>query len=93
MTATDVVKRNGRREGEAYNRQKLHSSITAACLSVRTPEGHAESIAGIACDGIERWLEDKFEVTSTDIRRKAAELLEPYHPEAAYLYKNHSSIM
>jgi hypothetical protein len=45
------------------------------------------------CDAVIKWLEQKPEVTSHDLRRKATETLQKYHPEAAYLYKHHRLVM
>lgn len=91
--AIDIVKREGRRPSEQFNRDKLHASIRAACLSVRTPDGEAELIAEKVCDALITWLRTKPEVTSSDLRRKAAETLESFHPEAAYLYKHHRLVI
>lgn len=89
----DVVKRGGRRATEQFDRQKLHSSVVAACLSVRAHEGHAESTATNVCDIVILWLDNKPEVTSSDLRRQASKALETHHPEAAYFYNHHRVIM
>jgi len=91
--AIDIVKRDGKRPSESFNRAKLHASIRAACLSVRSPEGEAEITASNVCDAVIIWLSTKPEVTSSDLRRKATETLESFHPEAAYLYKHHRLVM
>lgn len=90
---TDIIKRGGARETESYERKKLHASVLAACLSVRSPEGEAEITAGKVCDAVEKWLERHPEVTSADLRRKATQTLETFHPEAAYLYKHHRLVI
>jgi transcriptional regulator NrdR family protein len=91
--AIDIIKRNGERPSEEFSQTKLHTSILAACLSVRSPEGEAESIASSVCNAVTTWCKTKPEVTSADLRRKATETLETYHPEAAYLYKHHRLVM
>lgn len=91
--AIDIVKREGRRPSERFDRNKLHASIRAACLSVRTPDGEAELITTKVCDALIIWLKTKPEVTSSDLRRKATETLQTFHPEAAYLYKHHRLVM
>lgn len=91
--AIDIVKRDGKRPTESFRRDKLHASILAACLSVRSPEGEAETIAKDVCNAVIVWLELKPEVTSSDLRRKASETLERFHPEAAYLYKHHRLVL
>ena len=89
----EIIKQGGKRQSEAFQRAKLHASIVAACLSVRSPEGEAESIAHNVCKQVITWLEAKPEVTSEDVRRKASEALTILHPEAAYLYKHHQLVL
>lgn len=91
--AIDIVKRGGERPSESFRREKLHASIRAACLSVRSPEGEAEVIAEKVCDTLITWLQTKPEVTSSDLRRRAADTLQTFHPEAAYLYKHHRLVL
>ena len=92
-TLIDIIKRDGERPSEQFNHSKLKKSILAACLSVRSPEGEAETIADNVSSAVAAWCETKPEVTSSDLRRKATETLEKYHPEAAYLYKHHRLVM
>jgi transcriptional regulator NrdR family protein len=89
----DIIKRDGKRPTEQFQREKLHYSVLAACLSVRSPEGEAETIARNVSDAVISWLETKPEVTSNDLRRKATDVLTAFHPEAAYLYKHHRLII
>lgn len=91
--AIDVVKRGGRRPSEPFDRDKLHHSVRAACLSVRSPEGEAELTAHTVCNIVIRWCDTKPEVTSHDLRRNAAAALHRLHPEAAYLYKQHRLVI
>lgn len=89
----NVIKRAGKRPTESFDQSKLHASIIAACLSVRSVEGEAEMIAREVGRHVEAWLEHKAEVTSEDLRRKASEALTILHPEAAYLYKHHQVVL
>ncbi len=91
--AIDVVKRSGRRPTENFDREKLLHSIRAACLSVRRPEGEAESTAALVTDAVIIWCQTKPAVTSSDVRRLAAAHLERYQPDAAYLYQHHRVII
>ncbi len=91
--AVDVVKRQGKRTMEAFDRDKLQASVYAACLSVRSPEGHARQTAEHVCDVVVAWSANKHVITSDDIRRQAAKALAPHHPEAAYLYQHHRVIL
>lgn len=92
-THIDIVKRAGARATERYDRGKLYASVRAACLSVRSPEGMAESAAASVCDQVEHWCDSHPEVTSDDIRRIASRHLDRIHPEAAYLYKHHRLVL
>jgi len=87
--AVDIIKRGGKRQSERFMRDKLHASIVAALLSVRTPEGQAEDVASAVCDKVIDWLQNRPEVTSHDIRVVASRHLKGFHPEAAYLYEQH----
>lgn len=84
-----VVKGNGRRPTEGFNREKLHASIVAACLSAGAPTGQAESIARAVSEDVLEWLETRPEVTSHDLRRITAKRLHTHHPDASYLYEQH----
>ena len=90
---THVVKNGRHRHTEAFEREKLHKSIVAACLGSGAPTGNAESTARRVVDEVESWLQKRPEVTSNDIRRVAAKALRTYHPDASYLYEHHRSIM
>lgn len=90
---TQIIKQGGRRDHEPYVRDKLHRSIIAACLSVRSSEGSAETAADAVCKAIETWLKERPEVTSDDIRRVAARTLKIHNPEAAYFYTHHKHIV
>lgn len=93
MNQISIIKRDGERSSEAFQLEKLHASILAACLSVRSPEGLAETTAHSVCQHVFQWCEPKSEVTSRDLRRKASEALQVLHPEAAYLYKHHRFVI
>lgn len=91
--AIDIVKHAGNRPTEEFNPHKLHASVRAACLSVRTPDGEADMTAWAVTDAVIAWLETRPEVTSDDLRRVAGRHLHTYHPEAAYFYEHHRAII
>ncbi len=91
--AVDVVKRRGKRPAEKLSRDKLHASIYATCLSVRSLDGHAKDTADHVCNIVLSWADNKSEVTTDDIRQQASSALEKVHPDAAYLYKHHKQII
>lgn len=89
----DVVKNSSKKPMESFNRDKLHQSIRSACLSVRSPEGEAETIADHVTHAVLLWLENKPIVTSNDLRRIASAHLSRYQPDAAYFYHHHRYII
>lgn len=91
--AVDVVKHSGKRPTEQLSRDKLHASIYATCLSVRSLDGHAKDTADHVCNVILSWADNKSEITSADIREQATKALAVVHPDAAYLYKHHKQII
>jgi transcriptional regulator NrdR family protein len=91
--AVDIIKRGGERKTERFDSTKLHASVLAACLSVRSPEGEAESVAQTVAERVTEWCSSKPAATSSDIRRVAAEFLDHLHPDAAYLYQNHHLVI
>lgn len=90
---TVIIKRRGERPTEVFDRDKLHKSVVAATLSARAPEGQAENIAYAVTNYVLEWLESRPEVTSHDIRLVATRHLRAHHPDAAYLYEQHRSIL
>lgn len=92
-SSIDIVKRKGQRPTESFQRDKLHNSIVAACLSAGTPTGQAETIARSVTEEVLGWLQNRPEVTSEDIRQIAGKHLRRHHPDAGYLYEQHRRIL
>ncbi len=88
-----VVKSGGLHESEIFDPLKLHESLMAACLAVRSLEGEAHMIAQRITEKVIDWLDTKTEVTSNDVRRIAAGNLQTYQPEAAYIYQTYKDIL
>ena len=90
---TVIIKRQGQRPTESFDKTKLHQSIVAASLSARAPEGQADTIAYAVTNYVLDWLESRPEVTSHDIRLVASRHLRAHHPDAAYLYEQHRTTL
>lgn len=88
-----VVKRGGKRPTEPFDPGKLYASIFASCASLQSLDGHADDTSRNVCNTVLAWCIDKSEVTSADIRTRAAKALHTLHPEAAYLYKHYKQII
>ncbi len=91
MTAplANIIKSRGMRPSEHYDRAKLHRSLKLTLLSERSHDGEADNTADKVCTGVERWLRERPEVTSHDLRRIASKHLTRYNPGAAYIYEHH----
>lgn len=92
MAKVHIVKRTPG-HSEPYDERKLYASVYAACLSLRSPEGEAELTAAKVCKDIKPWLDQKSEVTSTDLRHQAAKHLKLYNPDAAFMYVRHHTLV
>lgn len=88
-----VVKSGGLHESEMFDPLKLHGSLMAACLAVRSLEGEAHMTAQKITEKVIDWLDNKTEVTTDDVRRIAANSLQTYQPEAAYMYETYKDIL
>lgn len=93
MAKITVHKQGKKDRTENYDPQKLHASIYATCLSVHIPDGQSEHLAELVTSVVSRWTKDKTDITSQDIRLKAAEALQIHNPDASYLYKNNQRIV
>jgi len=89
-TPKHIVKRAG--HTEEYDERKLYASVYSACLAVREPAATAELVAEKVTGDVNRWLANKHEVTSYDIRRITADSLELYNRDAAYIYKHQRNL-
>lgn len=85
-----IVKRAG--HAETYDARKLYASVYSSCLAVRESQQTAEIIADKVCKRFEDWLGQKHEVTSADIRHRAAELIGDFNQDAAWIYKHHRNV-
>lgn len=85
----NIVKRGSRRGTEEFNQEKLHRSLVSVCLVSGASPGQAESAATQTVSEVLKWLENRPEVTSSDLRRVAGKALSKYHTDAGYLYQQH----
>ena len=86
-----VMKSGG--EVEKFNYKKLQKSLNKTFLIVKSPEGQSNEFVRKTLLEFAVWQRNKPEITSGDIRRKTADILQKIHPEAAYVYKNFKSII
>jgi hypothetical protein len=86
-----VMKSGG--EVEKFNYKKLQKSLNKTFLIVKSPEGQSNEFVQKTLLEFAVWQRNKPEITSGDIRRQTADILQKIHPEAAYVYKNFKSII
>jgi len=73
---------------EDYDSERLLSAVERAIATDRVPIGDAKTLSNRVIKQIERWLTDKTEVTSQELRLQTAAVLDDYDADAAYLYEN-----
>lgn len=86
-----VMKSGG--EVEKFNYKKLQKSLNKTFLIVKSPEGQSNEFVRKTLLEFAVWQRNKPEITSGDIRRQTADILQKIHTEAAYVYKNFKSII
>lgn len=90
---TYIIKRGGKRKAELFQEEKLRSSIAATCIGSGSTSGQADTIADQVVKDVVKWLADKPEVTSRDIRRITSQSLTHYNNDAGYLYSQQEKII
>jgi len=83
----NVIKSTG--QTEAYESEKLYTSIYASCLGVHEPKNAAEVTAKKVVKDMDTWLGKQSEVTTADIRKMAGKYLSEINNHAGYLYLHH----
>ncbi len=85
-----IVKRAG--HTEEYDSRKVYASVYSAGLAVREPAATAELAADRICKDVAKWIENKHEVTSADIKRQVYSYYKVLNPDAAWIYKHQRNI-
>lgn len=78
---------------ERFDEKKFIMSIINSCLAVGCPMGEAEKTAELTLALTEKWLANKQEITSSELRLNASRFLKKFSPDAGFYYKNYKKIM
>jgi len=84
---TIIVKRRGHKE--RFDERKVYGSIYAACASAHYGEMHCEKTAEEVTKKIKKFVKNKKEAKSTDIRKKVGDELKKKDKELAFFYEQH----
>lgn len=85
-----VVKSNG--IVEEFEIDKLKRSLELSFNIVNSPDGQKKIYIDRILKNFMKWLKDKQEITSADIKRIIIIYMEEIHPDVAYIYKNFKKI-
>ena len=85
-----VVKSNG--IVEEFEIDKLKRSLDLSFNIVNSPDGQKKIYIDRILKNFMKWLKDKQEITSADIKRIIIIYMEEIHPDVAYIYKNFKKI-
>lgn len=85
-----VVKSNG--IVEEFEIDKLKRSLELSFNIVNSPDGQKKIYINRILKNFIKWLKDKQEITSADIKRIIIIYMEEIHPDVAYIYKNFKKI-
>lgn len=87
---THIVKRKGHKQ--EFDERKIYASVYAACLSTGIKKEEAEATANLVTREINKWIDEKEEITSDQIFKKATEELQHLNKDASFMYKTHRDI-
>lgn len=85
-----IVKRKG--HNEKFDERKVYASCYAACLSAHIHHREAEKICEAVAKDLKKWVKEKQKVTSQQIFKQTATVIQKYHRNAAYMYTTHREI-
>lgn len=85
-----IVKRKGHKE--IFDERKVYASVFAACLSAHLNKEEAEVNANMVTKAVKEWLDEKEDITSDQIFKKAGEELEHLNKDASFMYRTHRDI-
>ncbi len=80
-------------QSEKFSEQKFRESIKTSCLAVGTPEAEAELCAQQVFKQIAKWIANKPEFTSSDLRLHTYQILTVFNPEAAFFYRTYKQMI
>lgn len=85
-----IVKRKGHKQ--KFDERKLYASVYSACLSAHVPKEEAEATSNLVTREVKKWIDEKKEVTSDALFKKAGEELEHLNKDASFMYTTHRDI-
>ena len=85
-----VVKSNG--IVEEFEIDKLKRSLELSFNIANSPDGQKKIYIDRILKSFMKWIKDKQEITSADIKRIIIIYMEEIHPDVAYIYKNFKKI-
>jgi len=83
-----LIKRHG--QEEVYDEKKVYASVYAAALNCHYNEKESEIIALKMMKSVNKWIKNKKEVSSSEIRKFIIEQTEDKH--VSLMYKHHLDI-
>lgn len=85
-----IVKRRG--ATQEYDDKKVFASVYSACINSHLSELEAEYVADTVTSKINKWVNDKAQVTSEDIRQEILAYLRIINKDIAMMYDSHLDI-
>lgn len=86
-----IFKANG--QTEKFLRSKFIESVRISCLAVGATDAEAELYAKEVYKHIAKWIANKPEFTSSDLRLQTYQILSAFNPEAAFFYRTYKEII
>lgn len=86
-----ILKADG--QTETFSKQKFINSVQTSCAAVGCTTGEADLFAEQVYKQIIKWIANKPEFTSSDLRLQTYQILTIYNPEAAFFYRTYKQII
>lgn len=80
-------------QSEKFSKQKFLESVKTSCVAVGASESEADLCAQEVLKQIIKWIANKPEFTSSDLRLQTYQVLTVFNPEAAFFYRTYKQII
>ena len=88
---TNIVKRRGKRE--KFDERKVYASIYSACMDCDLSPQEAERISDSITRHVEKFIEGRKKVNTTEIFGFVIQRLAKEHEAVAFMYQTHREVI
>ncbi|MDR0957201.1 MAG: hypothetical protein LBM09_01325 [Candidatus Nomurabacteria bacterium] len=75
-----------------FDKTRLAKAVHRSAVANSMPTGQAENFARYVVERVEKWIQDKAEITASELRLQTVATMAEYDSDVAYLYENENKI-